>query len=54
MSTLQKVSGEDSKGWSVMNARNKLKTINLMGINTHIVYHSLRINTEWGWGLFKN
>ena len=36
-----------------MNARNKLKTRDLMGIDTHIVYHALRINTEWGWGLFK-
>ena len=24
-----------------------------MRIDTHIVYHELRINTEWGWGLFK-
>ena len=36
-----------------MNARNKLKTCDLMGIDTHIVYHAHRINTEWGWGLFK-
>ena len=36
-----------------MNARKKLKTCDLMGINTHIVYHAYRINTEWGWGLFK-
>ena len=36
-----------------MNARNKLKTSDLMGIDTHIVYHAHRINTEWGWGLFK-
>ena len=21
-----------------------------MGIDTHIVYHAHRINTEWGWG----
>ena len=34
-----------------MNARNKLKTIVLMGIDTHIVYHAHRINKEWGWGL---
>ena len=34
-----------------MNAKNKLKTCDLIGINTHIVYH--RMNTEWGWGLFK-
>ena len=33
-----------------MNARNKLKTIDLMGIDNHIVYHAHRINTEWGWG----
>ena len=37
-----------------MNARNKLKTIDLMRIDTHIVYHAHKINTEWGWGLFKN
>ena len=38
-----------------MNARNKLKTIDLMRINTmHIVFHAHRINPEWGWGLFKN
>ena len=37
-----------------MNARNMLKTCDLMGIDTHIVYHAPRINTEWGWGLFKN
>ena len=38
-----------------MNARNKLKTSDLMGIDAHIVYHAHRIsiNTEWGWGLFK-
>jgi len=36
-----------------MNARNKLKTSDLMEIDTHIVYHAHRINTEWGWGLFK-
>ena len=36
-----------------MNARNKLKTCDLMGIDTHIVYHAHRINTEWGWGLLK-
>ena len=36
-----------------MNARNKLKTSDLMRIDTHIVYHAHRINTEWGWGLFK-
>ena len=34
-----------------MNARNKLKTIVLMGSDTHIVYHANRINKEWGWGL---
>ena len=34
-----------------MNARNKLKTSDLMGIDTHIVYHAHRINKEWGWGL---
>jgi len=38
---------------SVINARNKLKTIDLMGIDTHIVYHAQRIITEWGWGLSK-
>ena len=38
---------------SVMNARNKLKTIVLMGIDTYIVYHAHRINKEWGWGLSK-
>ena len=36
-----------------MNARNKLKTIDLMGIDTHIVYHTHRINTEWGWVSLK-
>ena len=36
-----------------MNARNKLKTIDSMGIDTRIVYHPHRINTEWGLGLFK-
>ena len=36
-----------------MNAKNKLKTINLMRIDTHIVSHAHRMNTEWGWGLFK-
>ena len=36
-----------------MNARNKLKTSDLMGINTHILYHAHRKNTEWGWGLSK-
>ena len=29
-----------------MNARNKLKIIGLMRIDTHIVYHAHRINTE--------
>ena len=38
---------------SVMNARNKLKTIVLMGIDTHIVYHAHKINKEWGWDLSK-
>ena len=39
-----------------MNARNKLKIIDLMRIDTHIVfvYIAQRIITEWGWGLFKN
>jgi len=37
-----------------MNARNKLKTIDLMRNDTHIVYHAQRIIKEWGWGLFKN
>jgi len=37
-----------------MNARNKLKTIDLMRIDTHIVDHGQRIITEWGWGLLKN
>ena len=41
------------KSESVMNARNKLKTIDLLRIDTHIVYHEHRIKTEWGWGLFK-
>ena len=36
-----------------MNSRNKLKTIVLMGIDTHIVYNAHRINKEWGWGLSK-
>ena len=36
-----------------MNARNNLKTIVLMGIDTHFVYHAHRINKEWGWGLSK-
>ena len=36
-----------------MNAKNKLKTCDFMGIDTHIVCHVHRINTEWGWGLFK-
>ena len=36
-----------------MNARNKLKTCDLLGIDTHIVYHAHRINKEWGWGLSK-
>ena len=36
-----------------MNARNKLRTCDLMGIETHIVYHAHRMNTELGWGLFK-
>ena len=39
---------------SVMNARNKRKTIDLMRIDTHIAYHAQKIITEWGWGLFKN
>ena len=34
-----------------MNARDKLKTIDSIGIDTRIVYHAH--NTEWGWGLFK-
>ena len=38
---------------SVMNARNKLKTCALMGIDIHIEHHAHKINTEWGWGLFK-
>ena len=29
-----------------MNARNKLKTIDLMRLDTHIVYHAQRIMTE--------
>ena len=44
-----------------MNARNKLKTTHLMGIDTHIVYYGHRINhgkigdrvslkTEHSWG----
>ena len=41
------------KSENVMNAKNKLKTIYLMRINAHIVYHAQRIITEWGWGLFK-
>ena len=46
MFTLQKVGGKDSlRSESVMNARNKLKTIDLMRIDTHIVYHAHRINT---------
>ena len=32
-----------------MNARNKLKTIDLMRIDTHIVYHAQRIIKKWGW-----
>ena len=36
-----------------MNAKNKLKTSDLMGIDTYIVYHVHRINKEWGWGLSK-
>ena len=36
-----------------MNAKNKLKTCDLMGIDTHIVYHAHRMTPEWGWGLFK-
>ena len=36
-----------------MNAKNKLKTSDLMGIDSYIVYHVHRINTEWGWGPFK-
>ena len=36
-----------------MNARNKLKTIYSMGIDTHIVYHAHKINTECGLGLSK-
>jgi len=36
-----------------MNAKNKLKTCDLIGIDTHIVYHAHRMNTEWEWGLFK-
>ena len=32
----------------------RLKTIDLMRIDTHIVYHTQRIIKEWGWGLFKN
>ena len=36
-----------------MNAKNKLKTCDLMGIDPHIVFHAHRINTESGWGLFK-
>ena len=31
-----------------MNAKNKLKTCDFMGIDTHIVYHAHRINKEWG------
>jgi len=29
-----------------MNARNKLKTIDLIRIDTHIVYHAHRLNTR--------
>ena len=36
------------------NARNKLKTIDLMRINTHIVYQAQRIIKAWEWGLSKN
>ena len=36
-----------------MNAKNKLKTSDLMEIDTHIVYRAHRINTEWGRDLFK-
>ena len=36
-----------------MNAKNKLKTCDLMGIDTHIVYHAHRMKKEFGWGLFK-
>ena len=38
-----------------MNAKNKLKTCDLIGIDAHFVYHAHRIsiNTESGWGLFK-
>jgi len=44
---------------SVMNARNKRKTIDLMRIDTHIVYHAQKIitsgdgvslKTEGSWG----
>ena len=31
-----------------MNAKNKLKTCDLMGIDAHFVYHAHRINKEWG------
>ena len=34
-----------------MNARNKLKTCDLMGIDTHIVYHAHRINLKSGGGV---
>ena len=37
-----------------MNAKNKLKTSDLMGIHTHIAYHAHRMNTEWGWVSLKN
>ena len=30
------------------------ETIDLIRIDTHIVYHAQRILKEWGWGLFKN
>ena len=36
-----------------MNTKNKLKKCDLMEIDTHIVYHAHRMNTERGWGLFK-
>jgi len=42
-----------------MNARNKLKTIDLMRLDTHIVYHAQRIITEYlktddSWGNYPN
>ena len=52
MCTVQKVGGED-RSESLVNPKTKLTPCDLMGLDTHIVYHAHRMDTKWGWGLFK-